>query len=177
MGGVAIPSSLLAIDLSGVGRQRIDGLVGADFFRNRIVQIDYAAQRIRLLERGEVDETNCEIVPLASRNDAWCARVSVNGADAGWMRVDTGCSTALEWVVSGAKMKQFGVTTLGVNAGSARDVCTEVQLGGKRLSAVKTGIHRSPMFAGESGLIGNGVLSRFTVTIDLAKRRCLLAGR
>ena len=179
-GGAAIPGALLAIDLSapsGACHQRIDGLLGADFFRDRIVQIDYAAQRVRLLQRGELDETNCEIVPLAARNDAWCARVSVNGNGAEWMRVDTGCSTALEWVVSGVKANRPGVTTLGLNAGSVRECCTEVQLGAKRLAAVKTGIHRSPMFAGEAGLIGNGLLSRFTVTIDVAKRRCLLGGR
>lgn len=178
-GGVAIPGNLLAIDLSGPSarcHQRIDGLLGADFFRGRIVQIDYAAQRVRLLERGELDETNCEIVPLAARNDAWCARVSVNG-HAQWMRVDTGCNSALEWVVSGAKTKPPGGTTLGVNAGSARELCTEVQLGAKRLTEVKTGLHRAPMFAGEAGLIGNDLLSRFTVTIDVAKRRCLLGGR
>jgi hypothetical protein len=33
------------------------------------------------------------------------------------------------------------------------------------------------MFADESGLIGNGILSRFTVIIDAAGQRCLLAKR
>ena len=67
---VAIPTSLLAIDLSGPSRachQRIDGLLGADFFRDRIVQIDFASQTIRLLQRDEVNAAGCEILPLTTR--------------------------------------------------------------------------------------------------------------
>ena len=52
-----------------------------------------------------------------------------------------------------------------------------MQLGAKHIAGVKTGIHAEQMFSGESGLIGNGLLARFTVTIDIAKRRCLLANR
>jgi len=178
--GVAIAPSLLAVDLSGPSRachQRIDGLLGADFFRGRIVQIDFASQTIRLLQRGEVNETDCEILPLTTRNDALCARVSVDGNAREWLRLDTGCSTSLEWVVTSGKAKNLGLTTIGLNPGSTHEIRTAVQFGAKRISAVKTGIHTEQIFAGESGLIGNGLLSRFTVTIDSAKRRCLLASR
>jgi predicted aspartyl protease len=177
--GVAI-APLLALDLSGPSRachQRIDGLLGADFFRGRIVQIDFASGTVRLLERAEVREADCEVLPLASRNDVLCARVSVNGNDPDWLRLDTGCSTSLEWVVRGAKARKLSLTTIGLNSGSALEIRTEVQLGTKRIAAVKTGIHTEQMFAGEAGLIGNGLLSRFTVTIDPARRRCLLASR
>lgn len=180
IGDIAVPSSVLALDLSGPSRachQRIDGLLGADFFRHRIVQIDFAAQIIRLLQRGELRSGGCEILPLAIRNDALCARISVNGNSPEWLRLDTGCNSALEWVVTGDKAKKLGLTTIGVKSGSVREVHTEVQLGTKRIAAVRTGIHTSQMFAGESGLIGNGLLSRFTVTIDSSKRRCLLASR
>ena len=178
--GIAIPSSLLALDLSGPSRsshQRIDGLLGADFFRDRIVQIDFAAQTIRLLKREELREAGCEILPLTARNDVPCARVSVDGSAPQWMRLDTGCNTALEWVVTGAKAKKLGLITLGLHAGSVREIHADVQLGAKRIAAVKTGIHTEQMFAAEAGLIGNGLLSRFLVTIDSAKRRCLLADR
>lgn len=178
--GVAIARSLLAVDLSGPSRachQRIDGLLGADFFRNRIVQIDFASQTLRLLQRGEVQEARCEILPLTVRNDVLCARVSVEGNAPEWLRLDTGCNTSLEWVATGAKAKKLGLTTIGLNSGLAHEIRTDVQLGTKRITAVKTGIHTDQMFAGEAGLIGNGLLSRFTVTIDPAKRRCLLAGR
>ncbi len=178
--GVEIPSSLLAIDLSGPSRachQRIDGLLGADFFRDHIVQIDYAARAIRLLQRSEVSTEGCEVLPLTTRNDAFCARVSVNGNSREWLRIDTGCSTALEWVVTGDRAKKLGLTTLGLNRGSVREIQTDVQLGATRIASVRTGVHTSQMFADEAGLIGNGLLSRFTVTIDAARRRCLLGPR
>jgi Aspartyl protease len=177
---VAIPSSLLAVDLSGPSRgchQRIDGLLGADFFRNRIVQIDFAAQTIRLLQRDEVNPSGCEILPLTARNDTLCARISVDGNAPEWLRLDTGCNSTLEWVVTGNKAKKLGIPTLGFNSGSVREFHTDVQLGSKRIGAVKTGIHTEQMFAGEAGLIGNGLLSQFTVTIDASKRRCLLSSR
>ena len=94
-----------------------------------------------------------------------------------WLRLDTGCNSALEWVVTGGKAKQLGLTTVGLNSGSVRDIHTDVQLGTKRLAAVPTGIHTAQIFSGEAGLIGTGLLSRFTVTIDPAQRRCLLAAR
>ena len=178
--GITIPSSLLAVDLSGPSRachQRIDGLLGVDFFRDRIVLIDFASQTIRLLQRGEVNDAGCEILPLTTRNDALCARISVDGNAPEWLRVDTGCNTALEWVVTGDKAKKPGLTTIGLNSGPVREIHADVQLGSKRIPAVKTGIHTGQMFAGEAGLIGNGLLSRFTVTIDFARRRCLLADR
>src|SRR5258708_2383625 len=43
-----LPGEYLALDLSklsGACSRSVDGLVGADFFRERIVQIDYAAQK------------------------------------------------------------------------------------------------------------------------------------
>lgn len=177
---VPIASSLLAVDLSGPGRcchQHIDGLLGADFFLDHIVQIDYAAQTIRLLQRNEVNSADSEALPLVKCNDAFCVRISIGGNAPELLRLDTGCCTSLEWVVTGNKAKQLGSPTVGLNSGSMRQFYTDVQLGTKRISRVKTGIHVAQMFSGETGLIGNGLLSRFTVTIDAAKRRCLLTSR
>ena len=178
--GVTVASSLLAMDMRGLGAscgRRIDGLLGADFFRDRIVQIDFAAETIRLLDRSERKTAGGEVLPLTRRNDCLCVRAAVNGGAPEWLRVDTGCNSALEWVVTGDRAKQFGLTTIGLHAGSAREFHTDVQLGGTRLAAVKTGVHTAPMFAGEAGLIGNGLLARFIVTIDAAQRRCVLARR
>jgi hypothetical protein len=49
-----------------------------------------------------------------------------------------------------------------------------VLLGSERISAVKTGIHSQPLFAGDHGLIGNGLLSQFRVPVDAAGARLLL---
>jgi len=49
-----------------------------------------------------------------------------------------------------------------------------VQLGALRLADIPTGLHETPIFEGEAGLLGNGLLSRFTVTFDVAKKQLLL---
>jgi hypothetical protein len=177
---VAVASSLLALDLSGPSsgcHRHIDGLLGADFLHDHIVEINFAAQTLRLLQRGEVNSAGCEALPLARRNDTLCARVSVDGNAPEWLRLDTGCNTSLEWVVTGDKARSLGNAPAGSGTASVREIQTAVQMGGLRIGAVKTGVHKSQMFADESGLIGNGLLSRFTVTIDAAGQRCLFAKR
>ena len=59
-------------------------------------------------------------------------------------------------------------------AGSRAYIHTDVLLGSERLSAVKTGVHQQPLFSGEAGLLGNGLLSQFRVTVDAGKSRLLL---
>jgi predicted aspartyl protease len=175
--GVPVPASVLALDLSGPGhacQKGIDGLLGVDFFRGRIVQIDFVSRTICLLQRTEVDETDCEILALTARNDALCTRVAIDGNAPQWLRLDTGCNTALEWVVTGHKAKKLGATTLGLNSRQVREIHTDVQLGTLHLPAIRTGIHTEQMFAGEAGLIGNGLLSQFRVTVDADKARVLL---
>jgi hypothetical protein len=177
---VAVASSLLALDLKAPSagcHQHIDGLLGDDFLRDHIVEINFSAQTLRLLQRGEVNAGGCEAFPLTRRNDALCARVSVDGNAPEWLRLDTGCNTSLEWVVTGDKAHSLGNAPGGSNTDSARQIQTDVQIGGLRIASVKTGIHKQQMFADETGLIGNGLLSRFTVIIDAAGQRCLLAKR
>jgi hypothetical protein len=172
-----VPRSLLALDLSSISAAcgtRIDGLLGADFFRNRIVQIDFAAQKVRILSRGELANCGGQSLPLNRRGDALCLRVGVNGHPTQWMRLDTGYSGALEWVTAGAITPRASGTSVAVSAASRGQIRTEVLLGAERLSAVKTGVRPQPIFAGEAGLVGNGLLSQFRVTIDAAGSRLLL---
>lgn len=178
--GIPIPRRLLALDLSAVSRmchQRIDGLLGADFFRGRIVQIDFAAERLRLLSRGEANAARGEALPLVRRGDALCTRISVAGRPADWVRVDTGCDSALRWVASPAMAASLRRSSIGIAVQSPRYLATDVQLGSLRFSGVKIGIHPKPIFPGEAGLLGNGLLCRFTVTFDVPGKRLLLLPR
>lgn len=177
---VSVPGEVLALDLSGVAARcgaRIDGLLGADFLRDRIVQIDFAAQKLRLLDRGEIAASRAQVLPLARRNDAFCVRVGVDRNSPQWMRLDTGCSSALEWVVAGAKSRRASGTSLATAAGSDEHIHADVLLGSERFAGVETGVHRKPIFSGEAGLLGNGLLSRFCVTVDAGKSRLLLERR
>lgn len=177
VGSAPVPREILALDLGAIsagGGTRIDGLLGGDFFRNRIVQIDFAAQKIRLLSREEVAVGAGQVLPLARRGDALCVRVGVDGGAPQWMRLDTGCSGALEWVAPGAKSRRTPGTSVAATVASREYIRTEVVLGSERLPAVKTGVHPRPIFAGEAGLVGNGLLSQFRVTVDSAGSRLLL---
>jgi len=178
VGSAAVPREMLALDLRGVSGgcgARVDGLLGADFFREHIVQIDFAAQKIRLLSRDEMAASTGKVLALGRRNDALCIRAGIDGGTPQWMRVDTGCSGALEWVVTGTPGHRLAETSVATAGGSLKFIETEVALGEEHVAAVKTGVHRQPMFAGESGLIGNGLLSRFRVTVDAVGARLLLA--
>ena len=79
-GGVALPKSVLAINLQAISQrchQPIDGILGMDFFRGRIVQIDFATRRVRIVERDSLSLANCEILPIKICNDAICVPVRV----------------------------------------------------------------------------------------------------
>jgi hypothetical protein len=55
-------------------------------------------------------------------------------------------------------------------------VQTSLRMGKTDFVSVPTGLHRHEMFAGEAGLIGNGVLSQFaTVMIDVPGGRLILS--
>ncbi len=138
------------------------------------MQIDYAAGKLRLLSRAELSGQPGQTLPLAKRNDALCVRVGIDGSAAGWLRLDTGCNSALEWVVSRASAKKSARTSVAAATGSPRTFLAAVTLGTERFPHVKVGLHTQPMFAGESGLVGNGLLSNFVVTIDAAKGRVIL---
>lgn len=177
VGSVAGPRSFLALDLSGVSagmHRRIDGLLGTDFFRGRIVQIDYALRTLRLLDRAELNASEAEVLRLSRRNDAMCVSVSVAGQKADWLRLDTGCRSAVEWVAVKRKTDALARTSIGAATGSKRSITAKVVLGSARFSDIKIGVHPQPIFAGEAGLLGNGLLSRFVVTVDADRSRLLL---
>lgn len=178
-GSVTLPKSLLALDLSMISRtcdRPIDGLLGADFFRGRIVQIDFSARKLRILDRVVIDEYYAEL-PMRQRNGTFCVPVGVAGNPPRWMRVDTGCDSSLEWVVKGAGYQRRSGTSIGLTNVRSGSVVTEVQLGGHTLRRVKTGVHVQQIFPGEAGLLGNAILARFCVTIDALGNRLLLTSK
>jgi hypothetical protein len=167
-GGIILPKSVLATDLQTISNcchQHIDGILGVDFFRGRIVQIDFAARRVRLLQRNESSLANCEILPIKMCIDAFCVPVQVAGNPAQWMRLDTGCDECLDWVVSGSGKRLTEGTSFGLSASSRKYVETTVQVGKQRF-IVPAAVHEEPIFSGEGGLLGNGLLSKFRLTID-----------
>ena len=93
---------------------------------------------------------------------------SVNGSKPQRLRVDTGCATALQWVTTKVQPQQCtSKVAIGLAQLDIPQTQTTVNLAGRTFNDVPTGLHRTAIFDGEKGLLGNGLLSRFeTVTID-----------
>ncbi len=178
--GVELPKQCLAVDLAELSKAcdcGVDGLLGADFFKDRVVQIDFAARKIRLLPSRNATGA-VSVVKLKVSRGALLASVGVDDSKPQWIRVDTGCTSSLQWVVSGRKPAtrndgvSVGLTELNIPA-----TTTTVKLGSAIFHSVPTGLHRQPIFPGESGLLGNGLLTRFErVTFDAKAGRLVLEG-
>jgi hypothetical protein len=153
----------------------VDGLLGADFFRGRIVQIDFANQKIRIVPPGSVSKTESSI-PLEFRPCGMRIPVTVNGHERQWLRLDTGCATALQWVTTQVRADDCKrQAAIGLAQLSIPQTETAVLIGGRSFTNVPTGLHSKPIFAGEAGLLGNGLLSLFSkVTIDAKAARLIL---
>jgi hypothetical protein len=177
-GEVLLPSNYLAVDLTALSQAckcPVDGLIGADFFRDQVVQIDFAHQKVRLLPLSAPGQGQ-QVVPLETSAGALRVPVRINQGSPQWLRLDTGCASSLQWVTSAlpatVPQHQLAVALTGV---SFPVVSTRVQLGGFCFPAVPTGLHKQPLFAGESGLLGNGLLSQFaSVTLDAKAGRMVL---
>jgi hypothetical protein len=174
---VELPCEYLALDLtqlSGACRCSVDGLVGADFFRDRVIQIDYAAQRLRVLgANARVVGTN--VIPLEIRPCGLRVPVGVNGGRRQWVRLDTGCATAFQWVTADVPAEQCCKHAVGLAQFWIPQTVSSISLGDLRVDGVPTGLHQTAIFAGESGLLGNGLLARFgVITIDAKSKRLIL---
>jgi predicted aspartyl protease len=170
VGGISMPKDYLAVDLdklSGACHCRVDGLLGADFFRDRVVQIDFESQSVRLLAPGTPVPAD-EVLPLKKRRNALLAPVKVNGKGPQWLRVDTGCASALQWVTSTpATETRSHRVAIALREVSLDTAATTVTIGKTEIQSVSAELHAQPIFPGEDGLLGNGILSRFrSVTID-----------
>ena len=175
-----MPHEFLALDLSKLSKacsNSVDGLIGADFFRDRVVEIDYVAQRLRVLD-ALPSVAGADAIALQTRPCGFRVKLNVNGGRSQWVRVDTGCATAFQWVTSKERAEQCtSKLAVGLAELSIPQTMTGVRIGNHYLDTVPTGLHRKAIFPGESGLLGNGLLAQFgTVTID-AKGGRLILGR
>ncbi len=176
-GSVNLPTRLLGLDLGKLGsscESQVDGLIGADFFKDKVVEINFRESKVRLLVPGTVCDG--ETTTLEVRSCGMRVNASINGKKDRWFRLDTGCATPLQWVTTDVSAKDcttkvaVGLTEMGIP-----QTRTTVKIGNELLANVETGLHSSAIFDGEAGLIGNGLLSQFeTVTIDASASRLVL---
>lgn len=172
VGGVLLNPEVYAVPLrvsKGEQKRRIDGMLGQDFFRNRVVEIDYA-RRVMVLHPHSVARKGASTLPIRYQEDAMCVPVALAGGKPEWVRLDTGCATALEWTGQSAGTVQW----VKNRRAKSKVGETTVVLGGKTVGPVPVGFHDAPFFPGEAGLLGNGILGRFRVTIDAKAMKLLL---
>jgi hypothetical protein len=172
LGGVSLPTNYVAMDLSVLSaacQHGVDGLLGADFFAGRVVQIDFAKHKIRLLEDYQPGSA-AEVLPLQVESSRLRVPIEVEGFGKAWARLDTGCASALHWAVSPTDFAgKYSSQELGVGISSQliRHHTKTVHLGQTTLKEVSTGLQTEQLLAGEAGLLGSGLLSQFSlVTID-----------
>jgi hypothetical protein len=180
VGNVELPREYLAVDLEKLSsscEQPVDGLVGADFFRDRVVQFDFDTQKIRVLKPAKGGKSDVSL-PLQLRPCGMRVPISVNGHKRQWVRLDTGCATALQWVTSDARPEQCGrKMAIGLAEISIPQTETTVGIGEHEFEKVPTGLHEAAIFPGEAGLLGNALLSQFSsATID-AKSGYVILGK
>lgn len=174
--GAVLPTSLLAIDLKALSdccHRSIDGILGADFFRGRTVQINFRAHQVRLLKNCDLDLAKCEKLPIKVRNGVFCVPVRVGRSPIQWVRLDTGCDSALEWVIKKEKRSLLEQESAKPSRSPEQSVTSDVQIG-KQHFAVRTVLHEKPIFPGEAGLLGNGLLEKFCLTIDEPRGQVIL---
>lgn len=170
-GPVPLGRHFLTLDLSRLSSSctnaAVDGIIGADFFGNRIVQLDFRNCRVRLLAHASA-EPGAEVVPLRVRPCGMLVPIRVNGSSPEWVRLDTGCASALQWVTATVQPEQC-TRRVAVGLASVQLTVTETSLlfAGHTFEKVPTDVHAREVFPGERGLLGNGLLSRFQrVTVD-----------
>lgn len=179
IGGVALPRHWLAVDLTALGRRcttPVDGLIGADFFRGKVVQIDFRERKIRLLTPEQGRQLQGEALALDMRRCGLRVPVKINGGEPQWLRLDTGCAAPLHWVATAINPEQCGrQLAVGLAELSLPTTTVIVGLGGEQFEQVPAVIHEHEIFAGEAGLLGSGLLARYTrITVDAKAGRLIL---
>ena len=187
----------VAIDLAPLDAAlgtRVDGILGYEFFQRYIVQVDYAAARVRVYEPGAFrDDGGHAVMPITLGEQLPLARVTLGRADGGMadatLEVDTGLTGSLTLTrafveanhLLSAAQPRLRITTGALLPGQvAAEVVRvpRVTLGAADIEGVIANVNPTEKDAGVRGkivgLLGGDLLRRFIVTIDYSRSRILL---
>ncbi len=195
IGGARLENlNVTAIELTSIENaagRKMDGILGYEFFRRYVVELDYERRFVNLYEpAGFVSGGRGEGLPLTFVNNhpyirarvAMPGRAPVEGA----FVLDTGASLPLILLDSFVKEKRLAesltktlkVTGRGVGGEVAMPVgrTGRLMLASYSLEQPVTSFPQSGWFAreGAAGNIGGGVLRRFKVTFDYSRSRMFL---
>lgn len=171
--------------------RRLEGILGAGFFRRFVVQIDSRARMIQLHEPKDYQYAGPgEILPLQLVNSTPVIEAAINipGRPTiyGKFEIDTGCDGGLclghDFVEAHQLIEASGKVQGGGRSGVGGDAQTKVgsvpQLKLGRLTVEKPEanffLQGSPVEPGHAGHIGMEVLRRFTIIFDYSRERLIL---
>jgi hypothetical protein len=173
-----------------VGRA-VDGILGFDLFQRFVVEIDYAARRLRLFETADyLYQGAGESIPLIIEDNTPFVRATItqplsNSAE-GQFLIDTGASGALNvfkrfdephgFSSSLSKMLQSTGVGFSGKAQTRTGRIRALQLGRLRMTNVVAGFSQADDSSDEAGdgEIGGELLRRFKVIVDYARKRIVL---
>jgi hypothetical protein len=155
-------TSPLVVDLAGESRTlgtSIGGLLGADFFHGRSIKIDFKHSRLHISPDGKPGPKATRL-PLSRDHGAIFVGLTAADSRLPRVRLDTGCNRFLCW------SPPAGSPLRGLWS-SGKTLKVDVNFGPLVVSSVPTDVYRQPLFAGEDGLLGTALLSRFdSIWID-----------
>lgn len=190
LGGAVQEKQLgVILDLPSGSKAEFDGIVGYPFLKNYVVQIDYAAKRVRFIEPAQFSpDPKADMLPMNLRMNIPEIPGKIDGL-AGSLRLDTGFSGTLTFTSPTVQKNELtkkypkrietvlGQGLGGVTTGEVTRVKT-LELGKNKVQGVVTGLSADKSGAladtGTIALLGGEVLSRFTLTLDYPGKRVFL---
>ena len=194
------PDVLYVIPVRGNAAQlghQVDGVLGTDFLRRYVVELDYAGGQVTLRQGTGRDDTTPaqDGVPITVEGNVLLAPATVTLTDGSTITarllIDTGSSGALALTTPFVQKHQLAErfesrrasVTVGINGmayspviGLASLMFGEAVISrpNASLSQVTNGLSASSDF---DGIIGADLLRRYTVTVDYPRRRLIFGGK
>lgn len=185
-------TSGIAIDLSGIERRigrDVDGILGYDLFDQYVVEVDYGNDRLALYDAESFEhegEGFSVPIELAGNHIVMPARLTLGGRETMDVEllVDTGAgldvmlTTPFVRKTDGLETLEWSIVNdLGQGiAGKTTSVIgplESIEIGGVRLDAPLANFSQDESGAAAwtfiDGILGSGVLQRFTVTFDYGR--------
>ena len=169
------------------GSPAIDAVIGSDLLRNYALDIDFSAQRFRLLPSGRLPFAGQSApLSLSARDQLYISEIHVGGTRLRPMIIDTGDGATIA-MSSEAWRTLAGTrpaTTTTVSFSVAGPVISElavlpqISVGDSTLRQAETLIETGGGFSakmGAAGRIGIGFLQRFRVLLDPRAGRMVMA--
>lgn len=177
--------TVIAYPLSGLLGRFVDievaGILGYDFLSRFVSRIDYEKSILTLFEPDSVAETASIEAPLV--HNVFTMECVLDGQHSGIFLIDTGAGNSLlqkefseeSGLMENRRMVEISIMGAGGEESAYLSRFDSFEIGGftieNPLFALSTTRQGIGAFTGISGIIGNDILQRFTVTLDYRNQR------